>query len=257
MDARPSVDMTYADEIRAWHRALWNEGVTCDLVPAAASAATLAAYRLVLVPSQYLMPRDMAAALTSYAEGGGHLIVGAFSGLVDADDRVHPGHYPGALRDLLGLRVDEHLPLGDGVTVALDNGMTGRVWSERVIAEDADTDARFTDGPAAGHPALLCRVIGDGVVRYAAARLDDTSLRRLLSGALADADCAPAAPGAVDGVEAVRRYGEDGASWLFVLNHTADTARVTCHGIELLAGTAVEGTLTVAPGAAAVVREVR
>lgn len=256
MDAHPSVDMTYADEVRAWHRALWREGITCDVVPATADARTLAGYRLVLVPSQYLMTGSTSAALTAYAEGGGHLVVGPFSGLVDSDDRVHPGHYPGALRELLGLHIDEFLPLGEGETTELDNGLAGRVWCENVVPGTAAVDASFVSGPAAGSPALLRRRVGEGLVRYAATRFDDTSLRTLLSGALAEAACTPAARGGGDGIETVRRQGTED-SWLFVVNHTGSAARLECAGFELLNGVHVTGTLVVAPGEVAVVRESR
>ena len=55
---------------------------------------------------------------------GGHLAVGCFSGVVDTHDRVHPGSYPGALGEVLGLRIDEYLPLRPGDTVSLDDGST-------------------------------------------------------------------------------------------------------------------------------------
>ena len=60
----------------------------------------------------------------------------------------------------------------------------------------------------------------------------------------------------LDGVEAVRRVADDGRSWLFVLNHTADEVKVPASGHELLRDEPVAGgTLVVAPGAVAVVRE--
>jgi beta-galactosidase len=56
-------------------------------------------------------------------------------------------------------------------------------------------------------------------------------------------------------VEVVRRRGEHG-DYLFVLNHTAQPARVplTAPGTELLSGEHVTGDLTLAAHAAAVVR---
>ncbi|MFD7418045.1 beta-galactosidase [Kitasatospora purpeofusca] len=273
LGGRPSVDLEYAAEAEAWHRAVWRQGVVCDVLPADVSAEVLSRYRLVLLPSHYLTTPGTVRALTAYVHGGGHLLAGPFSGLVDRDDRLHPGPFPGALRDLLGLTVDEFLPLREGAALTLDDGLTGRVWAEAVHPdgahdpEDPDgvdgvddkhgtvVDARFADGPAAGGPALLRRRAGAGLVRYAATRFEDSSLRTLLAGALDEAGVRSTAPGAGDGVEVVRRTAEDGRSWLFVLNHTDDAAEVACRGVELLSNATVPGLLTVAAGEVAVVRE--
>ena len=56
-------------------------------------------------------------------------------------------------------------------------------------------------------------------------------------------------------MEAARRHGAAGQSWLFVLNHTAEPAVIAAHGRELLSGAEVAGRLEVAPGGVAVVRE--
>ncbi|MEY9841135.1 beta-galactosidase [Streptacidiphilus sp. EB103A] len=254
MDARPSVDMRYASEVSAWHRALWKQGVTCDIVSANMTAADLSSYRLVLVPSLYLMRQSTADALTAYTQAGGHVVVGPFSGVVDAQDRVLPGSYPGMLRDLLGLRIDEFLPLAENAAVALDDGSVGHFWTERVEARGATVEVTFTNGPAAGGPAVLHHRVGRGLVRYAATRFEAAALDGLLTRALDEAGCAPCVPGAGEGVEAVRRLNGE-RSWLFVLNHTDRPARIDCHGVDLLSGGEADGSFSLAPGGAAVIRE--
>jgi beta-galactosidase len=56
-------------------------------------------------------------------------------------------------------------------------------------------------------------------------------------------------------VEIVRRHGDGGRSWLFVLNHTGDPAVVGASGMDLLTGRPVDGRLEVVPGGVAVLRE--
>ena len=79
----------------------------------------LSRYRLVVVPQSYVLRAEEAANLRRYVEGGGTLVVSYFSGIVDENDAVHLGGYPGALRDVLGVRVDEFLPLAAGQSVAV------------------------------------------------------------------------------------------------------------------------------------------
>ncbi|HTJ67599.1 MAG TPA: beta-galactosidase [Actinospica sp.] len=227
---RPSSDLTYGDAFRSWHQALWTAGLNCDIVPAPGQ------HRLLLIPSLYAVSTDTVRALEDYAARGGHVVIGPFSGVVDRDDRLHPGPYPGALRDLLGLRVDEYLPLTASRSISLDDGSTGLVWSERVIPDPGtEAESRFVDGPAAGGPAVLRR----GNVRYLATRPDAASLLRLLPAWAAQADCAPPIKGAGHGVEVTRRAAPDGRSWLFAINHTEHDAVVA--GV----GTVPAGEVTV------------
>ena len=112
----PSDQISHMDAARCAHAALWRAGIACDLAP---PAADLSGYRLVLVPAVYLMSGDAAAALRGYVEAGGHLVVTFLSGIADQFHRVRTGGYPGALRDLLGIRVEEFHPLPPGATVTL------------------------------------------------------------------------------------------------------------------------------------------
>ena len=120
------------------------------------------------MPSLYLATERAAANLRRYVEAGGTLVVCCFSGIVDEHDRVYPGPYPGALRDVLGLTVEEWLPLRAGERVTLTwqepggaAGLAGTsqavgtadVWTEAVILAGAKPVAWYADGPAAGGPA--------------------------------------------------------------------------------------------------------
>src|SRR5690606_42123486 len=123
---------------------------------------------LVVVPTLYLCTDETADALRAYVEGGGHLLVTYVSWIVDENDHVRLGGYPGAFRDLLGVRTEEFAPLLPGVTVTLDDGSTADVWTELLEARDAEVVARYTDGPLPGTPAITRRAVGDGVAGYLA-----------------------------------------------------------------------------------------
>jgi beta-galactosidase len=56
------------------------------------------------------------------------------------------------------------------------------------------------------------------------------------------------------GIETIRRRAE-GASYLFVINHTDREVDVPAAGVELLSGTPATGSVHVAAGGVAVVRE--
>jgi beta-galactosidase len=187
--------------------------------------------------------------------------VSFFSGIVDEHDTVHSGPYPGALRDLLGLWVEEFHPLRLGERVELvgpDGGPGGGpalradVWSEAVVPAGSEVVLSFRDGPDAGGPALTRHRQGAGTAWYLATRPDPPGLAAVLD-LVAAAAGLPAAP-APPGVEAVRRATAD-ASWLFLINHLAEPVTVTERGLDLLTGRFYDGAVPLAPGAVAVLRE--
>jgi len=105
-----------------------------------------------VAPSLYLTTPQAADNLRRYVEEGGTLVVGGFSGIVDANDRVYPGPYPGAFRDVLGLTVEEWLPLraGDRVGLTWDEPGIAQpaadAWTEAVILAGAKPVAWYADG---------------------------------------------------------------------------------------------------------------
>ncbi|WP_461071674.1 beta-galactosidase trimerization domain-containing protein [Streptomyces pseudoechinosporeus] len=61
-------------------RRLRPAGIACDVVP---PDHDLSGYRLVIVPSLYLLKDQDAERLTEFVRGGGHPLVSFFSGIVD------------------------------------------------------------------------------------------------------------------------------------------------------------------------------
>jgi beta-galactosidase len=70
---------------------------------------------------------------------------------------------------------------------------------------------------------------------------------------LSQAGVRPVLEGLPPGVEVVRRVGDE-ASWLFIINHTQSPCDVPASGVDLVTGAPVHDSITVAPGAIAVIR---
>jgi beta-galactosidase len=100
LDWRPSVDLRYRERVHAYYERLWRSHLTADF---AHPTAPLSRYNLVIGPSLYLMTTAAANNLAAYVRAGGTLVVSYFSGIVDERDAIHPGAYPGALREVLGV----------------------------------------------------------------------------------------------------------------------------------------------------------
>lgn len=249
----PSAELDYATAAHTVHRLLCDRGVTCDVVH---PDADLRRYRVVVVPTLYLVSPAQAAAVAAAAEAGAQVLVTYFSGISDRDDHVLLGGYPGAFRDLLGVRVEELFPLRSGERVALSGAPGpghGTLWSEDARAVDAEVVLTYGDGPLTGRPALTRRAVGAGTAWYLGTLPDDATLGGALERLLADGGVAPAAD-VPAGVEVVRRRSPSG-SWLFVLNHTDGSCEVAVTGHDLVAQVDVGPVLRLDPRTAAVVRE--
>lgn len=207
----------------AHYRPLFDAHITCDVVP---PTADLTKYKLVVVPNLYLTTSTVGEALTDYVRQGGHLMVSYFSGIADECDRVHLGGYPGPLRDVLGVHVDEFWPLSDDAMLDLaGTSCRATLWAEWIETEGAEAVARFASGDLAGQPAITRNEFGAGVAWYLGTRPDPRAMRGLMDLALADAGVAPVLPGLPDGVQAAVRRNAT-SEYLILLNHGSETVTV-------------------------------
>ena len=225
---QPAWDLDYPTEVQRWYGPLWADNVPVDVL---APDGALSRYRLVLVPALYLLRAGAAEALRAYVHGGGTVVVGFWSGIVDEHDRVWLGGYPAPLGDLLGLTVTDVAPLPDpggstgdgggpdgGAAVRFEDGTVHpvRMWTEQVVVEPGtEVLASYSGGDLAGSPAVTRHAYGTGTAYYVSTALPPAGVRAVLDRARADARVDPTVAGLPPGVEAVRRGGS-----LFLFNHT-------------------------------------
>jgi beta-galactosidase len=252
MEGHPTHDLRYLDEVMRWYRALWRRGVTVDVV---SPRNSLDGYRALVVPTLYTVDDQDAARIAEAAHAGAGVLVTFFSGIVDEHDHVRLGGYPGAFRELLGVRSEEFHPLQEGEVLTLDDGTRADLWSEKTRLEGAEAIRTWADGPLAGLPAVTRNSVGRGRAWYVATRPDDDGVAGVVDALLTEAGVAPVVAGLPQGVEAVRRRADDGTGFLFLINHTTHDVDVPAAGHELLRGQDVSARLTLPALETAVVRE--
>ena len=249
IDSKPSIDVKYLDLLRAFHRSLYLRGISVDIVH---PSAPLEGYDLVLVCTLYSVTDHAAANIAAAASAGATVLVSYFSGIVDQNDHVRLGGYPGAFRELLGVRVEEFHPLPAGAQLKLSDGSVSSVWSEHVHLAGADAVQAFTEYPLEGVPSLTRLAVGAGTAWYLATFPDRDGIEAIVDRLLADSGVAPLAL-ADPGVELMRRRAADGQGFLFAINHTRSAASVQVSGLDIITGEPFTGL--VEAGRVAVIAE--
>lgn len=253
-ESLPSQRLNWLAQAHAWHAACHALGHPVDAVRA---TGPFDGYDVVLVPNLYIADAPQAAALAEFVARGGQLVVGPFSGVVDATEKVHEGGAPGPLRGLLGVEVDEHWPVPDGIAERVRFGdgpeFANPVWGEWLEVHDGtEVVAGYSSGELDGRAALTRRTQGTGAAWYLSAVLEPAGIVALMRSVL-EAAGIPARARVSTDLEAVTRSDET-TDFTFVLNHGRReiTVDVPAGAVDLLSGETVTGRLALPRFGAAV-----
>jgi beta-galactosidase len=254
-DSHPTSRLDYRQEALDWYSALLALGIRADVVT---TEVDLERYELLVAPVLHVVPAALADKLTRYVENGGHLVTTYFSGVVDENDHIWLGGHPGALRDLLGIHIEEFGPLLDGDTVELDSAGTGSLWTDRITVTDPEVEVLdcYRTGVYESRPAVTRRAVGRGSAAYVSTRLGADGLAGLLPRLLATAGVESELPAPARGrvEQAVRRDAD--SRYLFLVNRTDESVSLPGLTGELLAGgEGTDGALVLAPREVAVLRQ--
>lgn len=234
--ATPTQHVHHVDEPLAWFRALADQGVTADVVPV---RGAWDGYEMVVLPSVYLLSEETTRRVRDYVVGGGRLVVTYYTGISDEKDHVWLGGYPGSIRDVVGVRVEEFMPMGDDFTgvpdrLELSNGAVAHDIADVIGSVDGTATVleTFKDDPWTGMdgaPAIVAHTFGEGRSVYVGACLGRDGIALSLPEILDSLGMAEA--GGNDGrVLHVEREGANGSRFVFSFNRTHGTVRVPVEG---------------------------
>ncbi|HEX8234872.1 MAG TPA: beta-galactosidase [Abditibacteriaceae bacterium] len=228
----PTVDLKYVAQCQSYFNALHASNIPTDII---SPEADLSGYDLVIAPVLYMVKDGIADKLKSFVQRGGTFVTTFFSGIVDENDLVYLGGYPGPLRELLGVWVEEidALTPQQSNEVVFENAFgdlqgsyPARLLCDRVHAESAQVLATYGQDFYAGEAAVTVNDVGSGKAYYVATSLDTSTLQLFVEKLCADANITPVLSEMPDGVEAMPRVSPSGETLLYVLNHNANEVTV-------------------------------
>ena len=229
-----------------FYRALLSMGIVVDLVH---PEDDLSPYKVVIAPNLMLISEKIAGSLSDYTASGGLVIFNIRSGQRDMHNAMTDKTWPGLLRKLCGVTIDEFeaFPPGKGNKVLYkDREYPASWWADIITAETACTEAVYTEQFYQGKAAITVNTFGKGrAVYFGAAGCADLVadyLRALLLGAGLQPLCLP------DRTFVIERKNKT-ASFTFILNmgEVPQELDPGIRGTDILAGREVAGSITIEP----------
>lgn len=218
----PHKELKYVEQIHQYYRYFYEHNIAVDMIPV---DADFSQYKLIVAPVLYMVKEGVADALSGYVEAGGTLVTGFMSGIVDASDNVHLGGYPGPLRQLTGIWVEEIDALSpdqsNTISFADETQAQCRMLCDIIHLEGARCLAEYTSNFYAGSPAVTYHQYGEGLVYYVGTVLAQEALGKVLDHAAHNADVRAMVEEAA-GLEVVCRQNDTGKLY-FVMNFEAET----------------------------------
>jgi beta-galactosidase len=214
----PSVDLTYVPHIHEYYRYFYDRNIAVNMVPV---DADFSKYKLIVAPVLYMVKDGMAQALEAFVEKGGTLVLTYMSGIVGQSDNVHLGGYPGPLRRLAGVWVEEIDALAPEQfnQVVMDSGESCKcgLVCELMHLEGAESLGTYGDDFYKGMPAVTRNSYGKGHVYYVGTHMEEAGLDNILDKAAAEAEVESVVSGG-EGLEIVCRKTKEGKKLYFVMN---------------------------------------
>lgn len=222
--AGPSVNLHYVDEILKYYNAFSTLNIPVDII---GEEDDLSAYNVVAAPVLYMVKDGYDEKIRSFVKNGGSFLTTFFSGYVDKNDLVTIGGYPGKLRDILGIWVEEEdaLPQGTANSFTYD-GITypAELICDLLHTEGADSLCGYESDFYKGMPAITDNAFGQGHAYYMATASNEEFYLKFIKDMCEKAGVTPIID-TPKGVEATVRENKNG-SFLFLLNHSEEEQTV-------------------------------
>jgi beta-galactosidase len=221
----------YVETVFKHYKAIWRRNIPVAVV---GTNADLSDYDVVIAPMLYLCTQDFADRVEAFVIAGGRFITTCLSGWVDENDLAWTNGYPGPLRKVTGVWVEEI----DSLFPDQQNRIIMKQYfgpcrgdygcsrlCDLMHAEAATVLGTYGADFYAGWPVLTENEVGKGYAYYIGTDPEPEFLLHFYRTICADSGVYPIIEGP-EGVEVTRREQED-RKFLFILNHNDDVAFVT------------------------------
>jgi len=254
LSSGPSRDLNYFDEVCKYYQAFYEQNIQVDMIGV---DDPLDQYSLVIAPVLYMTKKGYAQKIEDFTAAGGTFVTTFFSGIVDEHDLVITGGYPGQLRKVLGIWVEEidALPPGQSNEIVMqeNSSLGNRRYSCSLLCdilhtEGAEVMAVYGKDFYQGTPSVTRHSFGKGSAWYIASSPDQSFLEDLINAICKESGIRPVlGEPAPKGVEVTKRIKHE-EELIFILNHNEkeETIKLDDEFFDLLTKKDCQQTIKVA-----------
>jgi len=248
----PTIALDYVREVHKYYHALFELNIQTDMIGV---EEDFSKYDIVIAPVMYMVKSGFAPKVEQFVQDGGTFVTTFFSGIVNENDLVTLGGYPGELRRVLGIwaeEIDALFPDQRNEIVmkrpwgGLDGSYECGLLCDLIHLEGAEALAEYEKDFYKGMPVLTRNKFGKGLAYYAASSPDEGFMKEFLSNLCGEKGIKPLLE-TPEGVETTERV-KGGQSFLFVLNHNAEEAELDLGSAgrrELLSDEVLSGKVSI------------
>lgn len=214
-------DLQYVPIILDYYRQFYDRNIPTDVISV---DDDFSQYDLVVAPVLYMVKPGLGKKIEQYVARGGHFLTSFMSGMVGPSDNVYPGGYPGPLKDVTGIWVEESDAVVPGHQTKIS--LEGQEYLAHLVCdlihlEGAQSLAEYANEFYAGTPAVTENKYGRGLAWYVGSRLDHAGLWPIIDRAVAASGIRPLTSQPTK-LEITKRVTSAGQELYFVLNMSND-----------------------------------
>lgn len=252
LSSGPSTALNYVKEVHKYYDAFYKNNIQVDMI---GTETDISKYDIVIAPVLYMVKENDEKKIEQFVKAGGTFITTFFSGIVNESDLVTLGGYPGKLRHLLGIWVEEidalHPDQHNTIIMkkeiqSLKGSYTCNILFDLLHSEGAEIIAAYGNDFYKGMPIVTKNSFGKGNAWYVASSPDQEFVEGLMMHITSEKDIEPIVK-ADPGIEVSKRI-KDNQEFIFVLNHNADERNIYLNNqvkLDLLSGEKRTGTTSI------------
>ena len=234
--AGPSIRMKYLDAVRDYYTAAYESNVPVDIIGV---EDEFNSYKIIIAPLLYMTKPGIDKKFRDFVKNGGIFVTTYFSGIVDEHDLVIQGGYPGRLRDILGIWVEENDALPEGEKnsfVYKGNLYPAEILCDLMHLEGAEALSVYEKDFYQEMPVITRNRLGQGYAYYVGTRSNREFYHKFLEDIFTEAKITETMI-TPKGVEATIRVRDD-RKILFLMNHNKENKQITLNDdyTDLLTG---------------------
>ena len=212
-----SKDENYVSSILDYYRQFYERNIPTDVISV---DDDFSQYDLIVAPVLYMVKAGLAEKINAYVKKGGNFVTTYMSGMVNESDNVYLGGYPGPLKEVTGIWVEESDAIvpGHKTTISFnDHNYEAGFVCDLIHPGEAKVIARYSNEFYAGTAAITENKYGQGKTWYIGTRLHHQGLTQILNHIILQANVESVVRDGA-GLEITKRVTKKGQALYFVLN---------------------------------------